>query len=197
MELHNLQYTKGSRGHKRRNYGRGFSSGLGKTSGRGQKGQHSRKSGNVRIGFEGGQTPIYRKIPKVGFNSYNFKTNYHIVSLDMIVRAKLTDITRESLIKKGLISSANLPIKLIGPHDYSKIKDKFNIEVNAITKPLKTFLEKNGSQVKVVEFTKVKPTKSKTKKETKKPAVKTTTAKPKTTTTKKPTAKKTIKKTTK
>ena len=83
MELNNLTYTKGARGHKRRTYGRGFSSGLGKTSGRGQKGQHSRKSGNVRIGFEGGQTPIYRKIPKVGFNSYNFATDYYVVSLAM------------------------------------------------------------------------------------------------------------------
>jgi large subunit ribosomal protein L15 len=74
MELNNLKYTKGSRGHKVKR-GRGFGCGFGKTNGRGTKGQNSRKSGGVRLGFEGGQTPLYRRLPKFGFNNYNFTTN--------------------------------------------------------------------------------------------------------------------------
>jgi large subunit ribosomal protein L15 len=81
MELNNLKYTKGARGHKRKTYGRGFGSGIGKTGGKGTKGQKQRKSGHVRLGFEGGQTPIYRKVPKVGFNNYNFRKQYNIVTI--------------------------------------------------------------------------------------------------------------------
>ena len=73
MELNNLKYTKGARGHKVRTYGRGFSSGLGKTSGKGTKGQNSRKSGKVRIGFEGGQTPLYRR--RAHFTRLNIALN--------------------------------------------------------------------------------------------------------------------------
>ncbi len=156
MELNNLKYNKGARHHKKKTYGRGFSSGLGKTSSRGQKGQHSRKSGNVRIGFEGGQTPIYRKIPKVGFNSFNFKTNKYLISMDMIVKAKLDKITHDSLLAKKLIGKKKNPIKLIGPRNYDLLKDKnkYEIEVNEISKPLKSFLEKNGSTIKIVKFKK-------------------------------------------
>ena len=149
MELNNLSYTKGSRGHKRRTYGRGFSSGLGKTSGRGQKGQHSRKSGNVRIGFEGGQTPIYRKIPKVGFNSYNFATDYYVVSLDQIQAAKLTNVNRKTLAEKCLIGKKHLPIKLVGPKDYKKIKlDAIIVEVDALTKSVAKYITDNKGTIK-------------------------------------------------
>ena len=145
MELNNLKYTKGSRGHKRRTYGRGFGSGLGKTSGRGQKGQHARKSGNVRIGFEGGQTTIYRKIPKVGFSTFNFKTNYNVVSIDTIVAHKITDVNYASLVKAKLISDNNQPVKVIGGRKkITKIDSKITFKVDKVTASLKKELEALG-----------------------------------------------------
>mgnify|MGYP004445468711 CR=1 FL=1 len=160
MELNKLEYTKGSRGHKRRTYGRGFSSGLGKTSGRGQKGQHSRKSGNVRIGFEGGQTPIYRKIPKVGFNSYNFRTNYNVVNIDMIIAKKLTDVNYASLVKAKLIEDNKQPIKVIGGRKkINKIDSKITFKVDKVTASLKKELEALGCTFASAEKNKTKETK--------------------------------------
>lgn len=120
MELNNLKYTKGSRNHKTKTYGRGFGSGIGKTSGKGTKGQKSRKSGKVRLGFEGGQTPLYRKIPKVGFNNYNFKENYEVITLNQILKLNSEEITKEVLAKKNLISSKDAKVKLIGNAKLSK-----------------------------------------------------------------------------
>ncbi len=120
MELNNLKYTKGSRNHKTKTYGRGFGSGIGKTSGKGTKGQKSRKSGKVRLGFEGGQTPLYRKIPKVGFNNYNFKENYEVITLNQIIKLGSEEITKEVLAKKNLISSKDAKVKLIGNAKLSK-----------------------------------------------------------------------------
>lgn len=155
MELHNLSYTKGSRNHKRRICGRGFSSGLGKTCSRGQKGQHSRKSGNVRIGFEGGQTPIYRKIPKIGFSNYNFADKAYVVSLQQIINSKLTDVNRKTLIAKKLIGKEKLPIKLIGPSSYKNIKiTKLNIEVEKATKSVLKFLTENGANINLIKINK-------------------------------------------
>ena len=165
MELNNLKYTKGSRGHKRRTYGRGFASGLGKTSGRGQKGQHSRKSGNVRIGFEGGQTPIYRKIPKVGFNSYNFKTNYNVVTIDMIISKKLTDVNYQTLVKAKLIADNKQPVKVIGGRKKLEKIDKITFKVNKVSDNLKKELEKLGCSFTEVEK---ELTSKKSKKENKK-----------------------------
>ncbi len=81
MELHKLKSVPNSRKHKAKIVGRGHGSGLGKTSGRGQKGQKARKSGHTRPGFEGGQTPLYRRVPKFGFSTDGFKTKP--VSLDI------------------------------------------------------------------------------------------------------------------
>ena len=152
MELNNLSYTKGARGHKRRTYGRGFSSGLGKTSGRGQKGQHARKSGNVRIGFEGGQTPIYRKIPKVGFNSYNFCEKIYVVSLNQIIKAKLKEVNRKTLLEKQIIGKKNLPIKLVGPKKYKEINiEGISFEVDIVTKPVEKFIISNKGNLKLTK----------------------------------------------
>lgn len=177
MELNNLQYTKGSRGHKRRTYGRGFSSGLGKTSGRGQKGQHSRKSGNVRIGFEGGQTPIYRKIPKVGFNSFNYRKNIYAVGMDAIINAKLTIVNREELLKHHLIGKCNFPIKVIGSSKPLKDIGKLSFEVELMSKPLMEKLTKAGCKVNLIKESKKPVTKKKVAKKVEakpaeKPAVK-------------------------
>lgn len=161
MELNNLSYTKGSRGHKKRTYGRGFSSGLGKTSGRGQKGQHSRKSGNVRIGFEGGQTPIYRKLPKVGFNSYNYQTHVYDVSINAIINAKIKEVNRANLLAHHLIGKEKYPIKVIGSSKPLKELDKMSFEVELIPQPLLAKLKKAGSKVELISNKKVDKTSKK------------------------------------
>lgn len=174
MNLHNLKYTKGARGHKRRTYGRGFSSGLGKTSGRGTKGQHARKSGNLRIGFEGGQTPIYRKIPKVGFNNYNFKKNIYVINLDQIISSNLTVINRENLLKHGLIEKQPWPIKLIGSHKKdAKINSAWEISVELISKPLLSKLTAAKAKVELLTSATEPITNKKEKSTTKKATTKT------------------------
>jgi large subunit ribosomal protein L15 len=130
MELHNLKYTKGSRRHKVKTYGRGFGSGIGKTGGKGTKGQKQRKSGQVRLGFEGGQTPIYRKIAKVGFNSYNFKTNYNVITLEQINHLKATIIDYKALVEARVIKNNRLPIKVIGN---TKLNQPYEINAHKFT----------------------------------------------------------------
>ena len=92
---------------QRTRVGRGMGSGLGKTSTRGQKGQKSRSGGGVRRGFEGGQTPLYRRLPKRGFNNKRFAKNYTEVTLKMLNLSTTTDVDAESLIKDNIISKAN------------------------------------------------------------------------------------------
>ncbi|MDR0675393.1 MAG: 50S ribosomal protein L15 [Mycoplasmataceae bacterium] len=120
MQLNNLKYTKGSRGHKRKIYGRGFGSGIGKTGGKGTKGQKQRKSGHVRLGFEGGQTPIYRKVPKVGFNNYNFQKEYNVVTIKQLDGLKVEKIDQKVLIARHIIKNNKLPIKVIGNDKLTK-----------------------------------------------------------------------------
>ena len=86
--------------------GRGMGSGLGKTSGRGQKGQKSRSGGGVRRGFEGGQTPLYRRLPKRGFTNIHAK-KYTEVTLTMLNKSKATDVTAETLLEEGIIGKIN------------------------------------------------------------------------------------------
>lgn len=114
MQLHNLEYKKGSRNHKVKRVGRGHGSGLGKTSGRGQDGQKARKSGHVRLAFEGGQTPLYRRTPKVGFNNDNFAKKYNVVTLAQLLQLTEKEITLEVLIRNGLIKNKRWDIKIIG-----------------------------------------------------------------------------------
>lgn len=115
MELHNLEYLNGSRGQKEKRVGRGHGSGMGKTSTRGSNGQKSRKSGHTRLGFEGGQTPLYRRVPKVGFNNVNFANNYNVVNLNMLNDKKLTgQIDINKLDQAGLIENIKWPVKVIG-----------------------------------------------------------------------------------
>lgn len=146
MELNNLKYTKGSRNHKTKTYGRGFGSGIGKTSGKGTKGQKSRKSGKVRLGFEGGQTPLYRKIPKVGFNNYNFQENYEIVTLTQV--AKLgEEVNKETLVKAGLISSAKAKVKLIGGKKQITLSKPLNITVDKVSANVEKAISTVGGKV--------------------------------------------------
>lgn len=114
MELHSLKYTPGSRDDKVKRVGRGHGSGLGKTSGRGQDGQKSRKSGHVRLAFEGGQTPLYRRSPKVGFSNAPFKKHYNVIALHDINRLADTNITIDVLVANGLVKNPSYKTKIIG-----------------------------------------------------------------------------------
>ncbi len=115
MELHNLKSTPGARNHKRKIVGRGHGSGMGKTSTRGQDGQKARKSGHTRLAFEGGQTPLYRRLPKVGFNNAEFANNFNVITLKNLEKyAHEKEITLELLVQKGEFSKNKLPLKVIG-----------------------------------------------------------------------------------
>ena len=111
MKLDELKPAQKTESKKR--VGRGIGSGLGKTSGRGHKGQKARSGGGVRRGFEGGQTPLYRRLPKRGFKNIHAKT-YTEVTLTMLNKAKTEEVTAESLIKDGIISKENDGIVILG-----------------------------------------------------------------------------------
>ncbi|WP_126424810.1 50S ribosomal protein L15 [Brevibacillus marinus] len=112
MKLHELKPAEGSR-HTRKRVGRGIGSGTGKTAGRGHKGQKARSGGGVRPGFEGGQNPLSRRLPKRGFNNINRK-EYAIVSLDALNRfAEGTVVTPELLKETGVISALRDGVKVL------------------------------------------------------------------------------------
>jgi len=127
MELHELKYTEGSRNHKVKRVGRGHGSGMGKTSGRGQDGQKARKSGHTRLGFEGGQTPLYRRVPKVGFNNIEFANLYNVVNLRDLIKLNDKVIDLKLLVSKGFFSKNKLPLKVIGT---AKINENVIIKAN-------------------------------------------------------------------
>jgi large subunit ribosomal protein L15 len=117
MKLHELQPSEGSK-FSRKRVGRGTGSGLGKTSGRGHKGQNARSGGGVRPGFEGGQNPLYRRVPKRGFNNDRFATIYAIVNLDQLNRfAAGTEVTPELLLSEGILKNPKDGIKILGNGD--------------------------------------------------------------------------------
>ncbi|TJY38850.1 50S ribosomal protein L15 [Cohnella pontilimi] len=114
MKLHELQPAEGSK-FSRKRVGRGTGSGLGKTSGRGHKGQNARSGGGVRPGFEGGQNPLYRRLPKRGFNNDRFATVYAIVNLDQLNGfAAGTEVTPELLLSEGILKNPKDGIKVLG-----------------------------------------------------------------------------------
>ena len=114
MKLHELSPNAGSK-FSRKRVGRGAGSGLGKTSGRGHKGQNARSGGGVRPGFEGGQNPLYRRVPKRGFNNDRFATVFAIVNLDDLNRfAAGTEVTPELLLSEGILKNPKDGIKILG-----------------------------------------------------------------------------------
>ena len=130
----------------RRRVGRGIGSGLGKTSGRGQKGQKARTGGGVRRGFEGGQTPLYRRLPKRGFTNINAK-NYTEVTLTMLNKSKATDVTAETLISEGIISKANDGIVVLATGNLDK---KLNVKAVRFTTKAKEKIEALGGKAEVI-----------------------------------------------
>lgn len=144
MELENLKPTVKQKQRKR--VGRGAGSGLGKTSGKGHKGQKARSGGGTRRGFEGGQTPLYRRLPKRGFKNPNRKT-YTEVTLNMLNRSNNEDVTAESLLEEGIISKINDGIVVIATGSLEK---KLNVKAVRFTNGAKEAIEKNGGKIEVL-----------------------------------------------
>ena len=130
----------------RRRVGRGIGSGLGKTSGRGHKGQKARSGGGVRRGFEGGQTPLYRRLPKRGFTNIHAK-NYTEVTLTMLNKSTVTDVTAETLLADGIIGKVNDGIVVLAT---GKLEKKLNIKANRFTAKAKEQIEALGGKTEVI-----------------------------------------------
>ena len=130
----------------RRRVGRGIGSGLGKTSGRGHKGQKARSGGGVRRGFEGGQTPLYRRLPKRGFTNIH-ANNYTEVTLTMLNKSKATDVTAESLVEEGIIGKVNDGIVVLAT---GKLEKKINVKATRFTAKAKEEIEALGGKAEVI-----------------------------------------------
>ena len=144
MKLHELQPAAGSKKARTR-VGRGLGSGLGKTSGRGQKGQKSRSGGGVRLGFEGGQTPLFRRMPKRGFLNVNRK-DYAIVNLDTLNRLEDgATVSAETLVAAKIIKDVKSGVKVLGNGELT-VKN-LKVEVAKISASAKSAIEANGGSV--------------------------------------------------
>lgn len=131
---------------KRMRLGRGIGSGKGKTAGRGHKGQKARSGGGVRRGFEGGQTPLYRRLPKRGFTNIHAKI-YTEVTLTMLNKSKATDVTAESLLAEGIIGKINDGIVVLGT---GSIEKTVNVKATRFTKTAAEKIEAAGGKIEVV-----------------------------------------------
>ena len=130
----------------RRRVGRGIGSGLGKTSGRGHKGQKARSGGGVRRGFEGGQTPLYRRLPKRGFTNIHAK-NYTEVTLTMLNKSNATDVTAETLLEEGIIGKINDGIVVLAT---GKLDKKLTVKAKRFTKAAAEKIEAAGGKIEVI-----------------------------------------------
>ena len=146
MDLANLSPAEGSVHNKNFRRGRGHGSGNGKTAGKGHKGQKAR-SGAPRIGFEGGQMPLYRRLPKRGFKNRN-RLEIAAVNIGALeVFENDTDVTIDLLIEKGLIKSAMDGVKILGGGELTK---KLNVSVNAYSASAKAKIEELGGKAEVI-----------------------------------------------
>lgn len=146
MKLHELKPAEGSRKNRKR-VGRGTSSGVGKTAGRGQKGQLARSGGKTRIGFEGGQMPLFRRMPKRGFKNINRK-EYAVVNLSDLNQFKEgTEVTPALLVESGLVKKELSGVKLLANGD---LKVKLTVKVNKYSEAAKSAVEAAGGSIEVI-----------------------------------------------
>lgn len=148
--LSTLRPPKGSR-QKRKRLGIGEGSGLGKTCGKGTKGQKSRSGYSRKAGFEGGQMPLYRRLPKFGFTSrarVREENIYRVVNVGEIEAIGMDHVTVEALEKAGLISSRKIRVKLLGG---GELKRKLTVEVHACSQSARAAVEKAGGEIRLVE----------------------------------------------
>ena len=147
MNLSNLHPAAGSKHSDAFRVGRGHGSGNGKTAGRGQKGQKSRSGGKVRVGFEGGQTPLARRLPKRGFTNFTRK-EYAIVNVASLNRFEDgTEVTPELLIECGLVRKELDGIKILGEGELEK---KLTVKANKFSKSALTIIEQAGGKAEVI-----------------------------------------------
>ena len=144
MELGNLHPNVKKVTRKR--VGRGIGSGLGKTSARGQKGQKARSGGGVRRGFEGGQTPLYRRLPKRGFKNINKKV-YTEVTLTMLNKSEAKEVSAETLLAEGIIGKVNDGIVVLGS---GKLEKALTVKATRFTKSAAEKIEAAGGKTEVI-----------------------------------------------
>ncbi|KJY62859.1 50S ribosomal protein L15 [Bombilactobacillus mellifer] len=146
MKLHELEVSAGSRKARKR-VGRGTSSGYGKTAGRGQKGQLSRSGGKTRIGFEGGQMPLFRRMPKRGFNNINRK-EYAIVSLSDLNQFEAgSTVDAQALLDSKIIKKQLAGVKLLAN---GKLDKNLTVKVSKVSEAAKQAVEAAGGSVEVI-----------------------------------------------
>lgn len=146
MKLHELEVSAGSRKARKR-VGRGTSSGYGKTAGRGQKGQLSRSGGKTRIGFEGGQMPLFRRMPKRGFNNINRK-EYAIVSLSDLNQFEAgSTVDAQALLDLKIIKKQLAGVKLLAN---GKLDKNLTVKVSKVSEAAKQAVEAAGGSVEVI-----------------------------------------------
>ncbi|OZI13170.1 50S ribosomal protein L15 [Bacillus sp. FJAT-42315] len=146
MKLHELKPAEGARKERNR-VGRGPGSGNGKTAGKGHKGQNARSGGGVRLGFEGGQTPLFRRLPKRGFTNINRK-EFAIVNLDVLNRFEEgTEVTPELLIETGVVSNEKAGIKILAKGNVEK---KLTVKAHKFSAAAKEAIEAAGGTTEVL-----------------------------------------------
>jgi large subunit ribosomal protein L15 len=155
MNLHDLSPAPGSR-RKAKRLGQGIGSGTGKTAGKGNKGHKSRTGGGVRPGFEGGQMPLARRVPKRGFNNARFAKEYQVVNLGSLEKLDLeklggAEVSVKELHEAGLVRSLSLPVKILAKRDPSEpFALKIVLKVNAASRSARQKVEAAGGKVEVI-----------------------------------------------
>ena len=142
MDLGTLKPTKGSISSSKR-IGRGNGSGQGRTAGKGHKGYQSRSGTKNRFHFEGGQTPLMRRLPKRGFSNYGFRKEVQIVNLEKIVSMKIDKVDVNILFEKGVIKKIDVPVKILGNGD---VKNRIEITADMFSNSAIEKLEKAGGK---------------------------------------------------
>ena len=147
MKLHTIYPAEGAT-QTRKRVGRGTGSGLGKTSGKGHKGQNARSGGGVRPGFEGGQLPLFRRLPKRGFSNAKFKTEYAVINLSVLNKFENgSEITPELLKNMGILKNQLDGVKVLGN---GKLEKKLTVKANKFSKLAKEEIEKLGGKAEVI-----------------------------------------------
>lgn len=146
MKLHELKPANGSRKAPKR-IGRGTGSGLGRNAGKGEKGQKARSGGGVRLGFEGGQMPLFRRLPKRGFKNL-FAKEFSVINIDRLnVFDEGTEVTPELLLSKGIVNKSKNGVKILGNGELEK---KLTVKAAKFSKSAVEKIEAAGGKVEVI-----------------------------------------------
>ncbi|CCY78998.1 50S ribosomal protein L15 [Mycoplasma sp. CAG:877] len=147
MKLHELEKNIGAT-HAKKRVGRGPGSGIGKTSGKGQKGQKARSGGSINPVFEGGQLPLFRRLPKRGFKNYNFRTRYAVINLDSLNRFEEGTVVTPALLKEtGIIKNQLDGVKVLGNGTLEK---KLTVQANKFSASALEKIKESGSKAEVI-----------------------------------------------